>query len=427
MRNARLVVREAKRLARVLHPSAGDLARRRFAVKLISADWQFQRGKFPAAARRLREAAALQQDQTHQHRIAASGPFATREAIFAGSEIMNPIGHQSARLGVQTMALDLFREHEPPILLETGIEANPYLVSCWRFPFKVVRLSQENRALLERGSWYRIGSVQWMYINGCWEHLYAATAKLEAEWKDNGFSPVLIPSAPVQQAWSDLCSRHGLAQHEPIAVLHVRGNGSGSSYGRNSSIESATDLVPALLQRGLRPVWLAEQGVPYPGDKKGVIDLSKLNHLRGAVDLAVMANARIFIGAPSGPLSTAHYFGTPSVVMGTTGLGFWPWMDQVLHVPRPILDRSGKRITMEEICEKGLWFYDGNLPNKSCQGFTWGPVDARDVKAAVVECIGNDTWGRANKLQAKFDAFRKIAVPYKAPTLSERSLEAYTA
>ena len=408
----------AKRLFKILsRPSARKFQAIRFELELLEADRHFQAGNFFKSVEHLHFAAEI------QSAAAIQSGLSNLQLEFAGTEVMGPIGHQAARLGIQVMATATSRSRTVPTLLRSGREANPFLADCWQHPFDQIHLDTAALGALERLVWPVVCSVQWIQFQDRWCHLYEAIADLESEWSAQGRTPPLAATPAMEESWRAFASRHSVASGEPVALLHIRGDGATGPYGRDTSGRVATRVAEGLASAGVRPIWMAQEGVPFPVAHTSVIDLSRDPHRDRLLDLALMAHASVFIGPPSGPLSAAHLFGTPCVVAGTTGLGFWPWMSDVTHVPRPVLDGRGRELGLEILAESQLWFVDGILPSTDARPMTWGDVNPLFVLDAALNTLLGSKELPTRSLQRRFNELRQAYVPYRPPTLGRLALE----
>ena len=200
-------------------------------------------------------------------------------------------------------------------------------------------------------------------------HKNCAMIAVQNKWDEEGRPPLLTLSSSHRERGWDCLQQLGVPRGSWFVCLHVResgflkeGNDSYHAY-RNADINTYLLAVKTIVKAG---GWVIRMGDPTmkplpPLDH--VIDYANSEVKSDWMDVFCCAECRFFLGTTSGLCIVSIDFGVPCALADITPMGFIPWSEKNIFIPKLYRYADEKRyLTFEEaLMPKYRYCIDGNI------------------------------------------------------------------
>lgn len=387
-----------------------------FLSTLGEANYQFSQGNFLESMDLIKAAGQIQVD------VRNSRGLDRLNLRLCGSEIMNSFGHMGIAMGLRSKLLGYFPEGTRHVLIRTEATANKALADYWGGSYDTIHLNQVEGKQLEASLWPVVESVQWVDDGVTVKHLYEAVADSEEAWEISGKPPPIHLPEPHLERGESLLEKHGIGPQDWFVALHVRRDGNGDSYGRNSNLESFRTAVQRVRQFGGRVILVGGDS-PKELSDIGLVDLNIDRTSNAWLDMFLLGACRFMIGTQSGPAVVATMLGTPVLLTNVVGWGFLPYQQAVLAIPKlvRVSSRMQRTMSFSEMMDRGLVMTDSYLPESSDGLLEWHDNAPEQIAHGVDEMLAARYKESPEASDHRLDELHRRLVGYRGLRLLDSS------
>ena len=387
-----------------------------FLSTLGEANFQFSQGRFLESMDLIKAAGQMQVE------VRNSRGLDCLNLRLCGSEITNSFGHMGIAMGLRSKLRGYFPEGTRHILIRTDATANKSLADYLSSSYEAIHLNQIEGKQLEASLWPVVESVQWVDDGVTVKHLYEAVADSEEAWEISGKSPPIHLSETHLERGGSLLEKHGMGPQDWFVALHVRRDGNGDAYGRNSRLESFRYAIQRVRDYGGHVILM---GTNAPKDWRdlGLVDLNIDRTSNAWLDMFLLGSCRFMIGTQSGPAAVATMLGTPVLLTNVVGWGFLPYQQAVLAIPKLVRISSRNQRTMgfSEMLDRGLVMTDSYLPEASDGLLEWRDNTPEQIALGVDEMLAARYQESPEASDHRLDEIHRRLVGYRGLRLLDSS------
>jgi putative glycosyltransferase (TIGR04372 family) len=287
--------------------------------------------------------------------------------IFA-SEWQTQIGHQGM-LDVELRMRELgWWKGEPVVLVKSDRIANLAFLSLFEHRVKLLSVGGSvplniARELFSLQRYYGLSFNAFEMPDGTVVQWSEAAALALRQWDEEGRPPPLRAEFDRKFQSSEALAvsldqaRHSweMGPDDWYVCLHLRdgafygeAKGLGQSH-RNSDVEDYRAAIEYITGLGGWVIKLGAKDSPKLPSMPRVIDYGRSAHKSGLMDLALIRNARLFIGTTSGLTNVAISFGVPAALVNCISTDAQLWHRQVRFAPKRIILQNGCAVPQTEL------------------------------------------------------------------------------
>ena len=190
-----------------------------------------------------------------------------------------------------------------------------------------------------------------------WAH---AASRAQVAWAAEGRGPIVaIPDTLRERGHAAL--RHAGVTADWFVALHIReggyhGDGPGTTrQHRSADVADYRDAIAHITSRGGAVVRLGDSSMTPLRGLPGVFDYAHSDIKSAEMDLYLCADARLFVGTPSGLTTAVQALGTPMLLVNCTSADCQFWHDRTDFMVRPVYDRRARRyLSLQETYRQPL-------------------------------------------------------------------------
>ena len=247
------------------------------------------------------------------------------------------------------------------LLADPLATANSAFLSYWSDYVTIVTDPTKIGELAKFEAVYGVGWMTVMPRGDAHVHVHREIAAAQRQWSNENRKPLLRLRAEHHDLLVKYKTKVGMTEKDWYICLHVRSQGfhserhGGSEDIRNANIEDYYFLIREVVAAGGWLVRMGDSSMPpldmsKCGAGRHVIDYARSQDKNAALDVALGASCRLFVGHSSGFHGIPHAFGRPCCMVNIPLTAGFPYHAEDLFVPKKyVVAESGLALSLAEI------------------------------------------------------------------------------
>lgn len=293
----------------------------------------------------------------------AKGPSASAVRVLLRPEVIwRFFGETAAKLDlyVKAQALGLIPAARTVLPVNASQVANPHYLRYWDGMVDLVDIDamaaiRAQDPVYFHTDYYRVPDGRCLRRD-------LAHSIVQGLWEAENRPPLLRLTDQDRQRCRRTLSTMGVPEDAWLVALHVRQGGfhneiagEGLNAFRNAEITTYLPAIRAITARGGWVVRLGDASMSRLPQIDHVIDYAHSSAKSDWMDVALIAESRLFLGMASGPSSAAVTFGVPTLGTNWFPMGYWPYCTGDMVLPKLILREDGSPLTIKEALAPALF------------------------------------------------------------------------
>jgi putative glycosyltransferase (TIGR04372 family) len=252
-------------------------------------------------------------------------------------------------------------------------------------------------------------------------HVHRGISDVQRRWSKESRPPVLLLKDEHRDLLAKYKAKIGMAENDWHVCLHVRSQGfhserrGGSEDIRNAPIEDYYPLIRDVIAAGGWVVRMGDSSMPAldmskcGGDRR-VVDFALSSDKSAALDVALGASCRLFVGHSSGFHTIPHAFGRPCCMVNIPLTAGFPWHPDDVFVPKKYVStRTGMVLSLAEILSSSQILNADNKFQLAGVGVILQENEPDELTEAARESLGGARNLRdGSPVVAEFDRLNQI-------------------
>jgi len=247
------------------------------------------------------------------------------------------------------------------LLADPIATANSIFLSYWSDYVTIVTDPTKIAELAKFEAVYGVGWMTVMPRGDTYVHVHRGISAVQRQWSKESRSPLLLLRDEHRDLLVKYKAKIGMAEKDWYICLHVRSHGfhserrGGSEDIRNAPIEDYYSLIRDVVAAGGWVVRMGDSSMPAldmskcGGDHR-VIDFALSFDKSAALDVALGASCRLFVGHSSGFHTIPHAFGRPCCMVNIPLTAGFPWHPDDIFVPKKYVSvSSGAALSLAQL------------------------------------------------------------------------------